>query len=145
MSKKRKMPDNQLPMLCPHCGGPARDLRNSERVLFRCTVCGKRLYAYYVDPARSHETPPEREDEFFIKRAERDLANSLSQPAQALYEYLRRHARKHGYAPSFREMRDALGWESHSTVSYYMKQLIDVGLVEQDYATARAIRLPFAA
>jgi len=145
MPRSPKVSKYQLPLLCAHCGGPTRALRNSERVLIRCAECGKRLFAYYVDPARADETPPEQEDDFFVKRTERDIVNDLNQSAQVLYEYMRRFIKQYGYAPSYREMRDGLGWESVSTVSRYLKQLIDAGLIEQAYATARSIRMVFAA
>jgi len=131
----------QLPLFCGTCGGPARAHRNAERVVIRCEQCGQRLFAYYLDPARDGETPPEREDLFFVKLVERDLLRLAGPPAQALYDYLRRFIKAHSYPPTLREIQMAFGWGSPSTAQYFLNQLVDIGLIERDYGASRGIRL----
>lgn len=132
-----------LPLVCEYCGGPVRAVRSDERVLIRCEACNKRLFSYYLDPARQKpgEEPPEWEDLFFVKRVERDLLNELGQPAQALYDFLRRYILHHGYAPTLREMQAGLGWDSPTSVRHHLNQLVEAGLIERECGTARGIRL----
>jgi hypothetical protein len=112
-------------------------------VLIRCEGCGERLFAYYVDPDRQSpgDEPPEREDAFVVRRVERDLLKQCKPPARALYEYLRGFCRKHGYAPSLRQMQIGMGWESVNAVDHYLRQLEAAGLIERDTGVSRGIRL----
>lgn|SRR5574341_927516 len=138
--------NDNLPLICGECGGgPVRAVRAIDRVLIRCSACKKRLFAYYLDPARAGDIPPEREDEFLARLDERERIKKLSANAQALYEVLRRYHRHFGYAPSLREMQLTMGWESTSPVRRALTELVEVGLVERDFATARGIRLVYAA
>src|SRR5574341_1279276 len=79
--------NDNLPLICGECGGgPVRAVRAIDRVLIRCSACKKRLFAYYLDPARAGDIPPEREDEFLARLDERERIKKLSANAQARYE-----------------------------------------------------------
>lgn len=51
---------------------------------------------------------------------------------------------EHGYPPSVREIGEMVNLKSTSSVQYYLKQMIAVGLLETDAEcnTPRAIRVP---
>ncbi len=137
----------RLPVICDRCGSKqVVALRSPERVLIRCEVCEVRIFAYYTDVSRQRrESPPPAEDDFFCRLVERELLNEVSRAAGALYEYLRRYVARHGYAPTLREMQQAMGWRSVNAVTHHLHQLEAVGLVERDYGEVRGIRLPHAA
>jgi len=46
-----------------------------------------------------------------------------------------------GYPPSIREIGEAVGITSTSVVTYYLKQLTELGLIERDAKFSRAVRL----
>jgi len=46
-----------------------------------------------------------------------------------------------GYPPSIREIGEAVGITSTSVVTYYLKQLTEMGLIERDAKFSRAVRL----
>ena len=46
-----------------------------------------------------------------------------------------------GYPPSIREIGEAVGITSTSVVTYYLKQLAEMGLIERDAKFSRAVRL----
>lgn len=137
-----------MPLICGECeGGPVVQFQQAGRILIRCEACGARLFSYYLDPQRREREgePPAEGDTLLIKQVEHDLLRQVSQPAQALYEHLRRFMSRYGYAPTLREMQRAMHWRSVNTVRYHLEQLEAVGLIERDYATARGIRLVLAA
>lgn len=140
-SKRRR----RLPVICDRCGSRSVvALRSAERVVIRCEVCEARIFAYYTDQRRSG-APPEAEDDFFTRQVEQELLRLVSQAAGALYEYIRRYMKKHGYAPTLREMQAEFGWSSPNAATHHLKQLEAVGLVERDYGEPRGIRLPHVA
>ena len=51
---------------------------------------------------------------------------------------------KHGYSPSFREIREMTGIKSTSTIQTHMEKLLKEGKIETDagFNTPRAIRVP---
>lgn len=129
----------QLPLLCQRCVGPVSARRTDTHILIRCEECNIDLLAIPLAVGESIE------EEIILKAEERRLIKQVPAPARALYEYLRRYVRRHGYAPSHREMRDALGWTSSNQVRHYLDRLEEVNLIERDYGAARGIRLPHAA
>lgn len=136
--KRSKDGSQQLPLLCEQCGGPVTEQRSEAQVVFRCEACAVDLVTIPLSAPRDGEEPP-------LLQIEQALLDQISSPARALYEYLRRYAHRHGYAPSLREMQLAMGWSSVNTASHHLKQLEEIGLIERDYATTRGIRLPHAA
>ncbi len=132
-----------LPVICEQCGGgPVRVLRSRERVLIRCEACGAKIFAYYTDPDQ-HEADEEAGPR--VRSVELELLSQVTLPAQALYEYLRRYVRRHGYAPTLREMQAGMGFSSVNLARHYLKQLEKAGLIERDFAAARGIRIIGAA
>lgn len=61
---------------------------------------------------------------------------------QLVYEYIRSQIEREGYPPSVREICAAVGLSSPSTVHGYIKRLAEKGLIIQNGAKKRAIRLP---
>lgn len=58
-----------------------------------------------------------------------------------IYEYLCRVIPEQGYAPSVREICDAVGLKSPSTVHFHLKRLQERGLIEKGDCKGRAIVL----
>jgi len=63
----------------------------------------------------------------------------LTERHQKIIEYL--NERSIGYPPSIREIGEAVGITSTSVVTYYLKQLTELGLIERDAKFSRAVRL----
>jgi repressor LexA len=64
----------------------------------------------------------------------------LTERHQKIIEYLNERLSK-GYPPSIREIGEAVGITSTSVVTYYLKQLTEMGLIERDAKFSRAVRL----
>ncbi len=64
----------------------------------------------------------------------------LTERHQKIIEYLNERISK-GYPPSIREIGEAVGITSTSVVTYYLKQLTEMGLIERDAKFSRAVRL----
>lgn len=65
----------------------------------------------------------------------------LSKMQQRVYDFIVESIREHGYAPSVREIGDALGLKSPSTVHFHVKHLEELGLIEKGAGKGRAIAL----
>jgi repressor LexA len=64
----------------------------------------------------------------------------LTERHQKIIEYLNERTSM-GYPPSIREIGEAVGITSTSVVTYYLKQLTEMGLIERDPKFSRAVRL----
>ncbi|MFQ6978436.1 MAG: transcriptional repressor LexA [Oscillibacter sp.] len=60
---------------------------------------------------------------------------------QRVYDYIAESIAEHGYAPSVREVGEALGLKSPSTVHFHIKHLQEMGLIEKSAGKGRAITL----
>lgn len=60
---------------------------------------------------------------------------------EQIYEYLKAVIPQQGYAPSVREICDAVGLKSPSTVHFHLKRLQEQGLIEKGDFKGRAIVL----
>ncbi len=58
--------------------------------------------------------------------------------------FLTQFMNEHGYAPTVREICNAVGLQSTATVHYHLNALRDAGLIEMDEMKKRAISLPDA-
>jgi len=58
---------------------------------------------------------------------------------QRIYEFILESIREHGYAPSVREIGDAVGLKSPSTVHYHLENLAEQGYIEKGAFKGRAI------
>lgn len=65
----------------------------------------------------------------------------LSRMQQRVYDYIEESIALHGYAPSVREIGEALELKSPSTVHFHIKHLQEMGLIEKSAGKGRAITL----
>lgn len=65
----------------------------------------------------------------------------LSRMQQRVYDYIVESIARQGYAPSVREIGEALGLKSPSTVHFHVKHLEEMGLIEKGAGKGRAIAL----
>ena len=65
----------------------------------------------------------------------------LSQMQQRIYDYIASCIREQGYPPSVREIGEAVGLKSPSTVHFHLKHLEEAGVIEKGAGKGRAIAL----
>lgn len=65
----------------------------------------------------------------------------LSNMQKKIYEYIARCIQQQGYPPSVREIGEAVGLKSPSTVHFHLKHLEEVGMIEKGAGKGRAITL----
>ena len=65
-----------------------------------------------------------------------------SNKREEILRFLTQFVAENGYAPSVREIMQAVGLRSTSTVQYHLNELSRAGLIETDGGKSRAIRLP---
>ena len=71
----------------------------------------------------------------------RSQMKKLSRMQQRVYDYIAESIARQGYAPSVREIGEALGLKSPSTVHFHIKHLEELGLIEKGAGKGRAIAL----
>ena len=67
-----------------------------------------------------------------------------SKKREQILNFLTQFMNEHGYAPTVREICNAVGLQSTATVHYHLNALRDAGLIEMDEMKKRAISLPDA-
>ena len=67
-----------------------------------------------------------------------------SNKREQILNFLTQFMNEHGYAPTVREICNAVGLQSTATVHYHLNALRDAGLIEMDDMKKRAISLPDA-
>ena len=65
----------------------------------------------------------------------------LSRTQQRVYDFIVKTINEQGYPPSVREIGDALGLKSPSTVHFHIKHLEELGYIEKSAGKGRAITL----
>lgn len=65
----------------------------------------------------------------------------LTKMQQKIYDYIAETTRQQGYPPSVREIGEAVGLRSPSTVHFHLKKLVDAGAIEIGAGKGRAITL----
>jgi DNA-binding transcriptional ArsR family regulator len=76
-----------------------------------------------------------------VRGAERGLAAELDTARRtAIHVFIRDHIAANGYAPTVREIQDAVGLKSPAAVDYQLDRLVEAGVIRRD-PTARAIVL----
>lgn len=65
----------------------------------------------------------------------------LSTMQQRIYDYIASCIQEQGYPPSVREIGEAVGLKSSSTVHFHLKHLEEAGYIEKDAGKGRAITL----
>jgi repressor LexA len=69
------------------------------------------------------------------------MPQSLSQRQQSILEFIKQEIRQKGYPPSVREIGDAVGLMSSSTVHAHLQTIEEKGYIRRDPAKPRAIEL----
>ena len=67
-----------------------------------------------------------------------------SNKREQILNFLTQFMNEHGYAPTVREICNAVGLQSTATVHYHLNALRDAGLIEMDEMKKRAMSLPDA-
>ncbi|MBW3623300.1 MAG: transcriptional repressor LexA [Armatimonadetes bacterium] len=70
------------------------------------------------------------------------MAKTLSARQRRILEYIKQHSDEKGYPPTVREIGEAVGLRSSSTVHGHLKSLEAHGHILRDAALTRAIRMP---
>ncbi len=72
------------------------------------------------------------------------MQQNLSEKKQKFVNFIREYTQRHGQAPSFQEVMEALGFASLGTVNWYVKTLEKDGVLIRDRGPngKRALRLP---
>ncbi|MBQ2255721.1 MAG: transcriptional repressor LexA [Clostridia bacterium] len=65
----------------------------------------------------------------------------LNDREQRVYDYIVKTIKERGYAPSVRDIREALDYKSTSTVHMYLGRLEMLGYIVKDEGKSRALRL----
>ena len=65
----------------------------------------------------------------------------LSKMQQRIYDFLASYIQSRGYPPSVREIGEAVGLKSPSTVHFHLKHLEEAGVIEKGAGKGRAITL----
>jgi repressor LexA len=65
----------------------------------------------------------------------------LTERHQKILDFVSAYVEKHSYPPSIREIGEATGISSTSVVTYYLKQLTEMGKIERDEKNSRALRI----
>jgi DNA-binding transcriptional MocR family regulator len=60
---------------------------------------------------------------------------------QSVYDYIAKMINENGYSPSVRDIKEALGFASTSTVQTYIDRLIERGLLYKSSGKSRTLRL----
>ncbi|MDD6877859.1 MAG: transcriptional repressor LexA [Clostridiaceae bacterium] len=68
----------------------------------------------------------------------------LTKKQREIYDFIMKSTREQGYPPSVREIGEAVGLRSPSTVHAHLKSLDALGLIDRESRKTRAIRIPGA-
>jgi repressor LexA len=69
------------------------------------------------------------------------MPNSLNTRQRQILEYLRDHARQHAYPPTVREIGQAVGLSSSSTVQNHLNSLETRGYIRRDPSKSRTVEI----
>lgn len=67
--------------------------------------------------------------------------NNISEKQQAILEYIKKELAKNGVVPTIREIGEAVGLRSTSSVQYNLNALEDAGYITRDAKLKRAIKV----
>lgn len=65
----------------------------------------------------------------------------MKEREQSVYDYIASTIRENGYSPSVRDIKEALGFKSTSTVHMYLEKLEERGLLHKVSGKSRTLRL----
>ena len=69
------------------------------------------------------------------------MAKELPERQKRVLDCIEEYVGEHGFPPTVREIGDAIGVNSTSLISYYLKRLEERGLISREPAMSRAIQL----
>lgn len=69
------------------------------------------------------------------------MARKITKRQQQIYDYIKSYQQENGYPPSVREMAQAVGLSSPSTVHAHLSALEDHGLIKRDASKPRALEV----
>ncbi len=69
------------------------------------------------------------------------MAKELPERQKKVLDCIEEYVGEHGFPPTVREIGDAIGVNSTSLISYYLKRLEERGLISREPAMSRAIQL----
>lgn len=69
------------------------------------------------------------------------MANNLTEREREIFEYIKNNIKSEGYAPSVRDICNALGMKSTSTVHTYLARLEEKGVIQKSAGKSRTIRV----
>lgn len=67
--------------------------------------------------------------------------NELSPPKRRLLSWIEAYIDQHQFAPTYKEMMDALGYKSKDTIRFHLDDLRSAGYISRNDKSARSIRL----
>lgn len=70
-----------------------------------------------------------------------DIAKDLTKRQQEIFDFIKKYAAKHGYPPTVRDIGNAVGLTSSSTVHAHLANLEKLGFLRRDPLKPRAIEL----
>lgn len=76
-----------------------------------------------------------------IRSTREDTVTALSDRQRQVLDFIRRTVAERGYPPSVREIGEALGLSSPSTVHSHLSSLVEVGAIRRDPTKPRAIEI----
>ncbi len=69
------------------------------------------------------------------------MPNNLTEREREIFEYIKNNIKNEGYAPSVRDICNALGMKSTSTVHTYLARLEEKGAIQKSAGKSRTIRV----
>lgn len=69
------------------------------------------------------------------------MPEKLNENRRKILDCIVRHTREHGYPPTVREIGEAVGLSSSSTIHFHLRALERAGLIRRDASLTRAIRV----
>ena len=70
-----------------------------------------------------------------------DIGKDLTKRQQEIFDFIKKHSAKYGYPPTVREIGEALGLHSPSTVHAHLAKLEQIGVLRRDPSKPRAIEV----
>ena len=79
---------------------------------------------------------------FLKKRGERGMTMAqMTKMQQRIYDYIAETIQRQGYPPSVREIGEAVGLKSPSTVHFHLKHMEELGVLTKGAGKGRALTL----
>ena len=101
------------------------------------------MFAFTVEYMSDQSQPPDGADATVVEMPDgpRDSATGLTKRQRLVLEFLRDEIERRGYPPSMREIGDAVGLSSVSSVAHQLRSLESLGYVKRDPHRPRALEI----